>query len=151
MEDENIYQNIMDEKISKHFSLDNETLGKVKEFMKKYERDNFSESIVDLVNLGLANLGYTDKEKAKERFKFKENLTDVDFLTIPKDSKIIVYEIIKTLCQKSLDRNALRTNVLLEARVKGISSTKTIELLDRLKRNGEIYEPIKDSFKITEY
>ena len=151
MEDENIYQNIMDEKISKHFSLDNETLGKVKEFMKKYERDNFSESIVDLVNLGLANLGYTDKEKAKERFKFKENLTDVDFLIIPKDSKIIVYEIIKTLCQKSLDRNALRTNVLLEARVKGISSTKTIELLDRLKRNGEIYEPIKDSFKITEY
>ena len=151
MEDENIYQNIMDEKISKHFSLDNETLGKVKEFMKKYERDNFSESIVDLVNLGLANLGYTDKEKAKERFKFKENLTDVDFLIIPKDSKIIVYEIIKTLCQKSLDRNAHRTNVLLEARVKGISSTKTIELLDRLKRNGEIYEPIKDSFKITEY
>ena len=36
--------------------------------MKKNERDNFSESIVDLVNLGLANLGYTDKEKAKERF-----------------------------------------------------------------------------------
>lgn len=151
MEDENIYQNIKDEKISKHFSLDDETLGKVKEFMKKNERDNFSESIVDLVNLGLANLGYTDKEKAKERFTFKKDLTDIDLLTMPKDSKITVYEIIKSFCQKSLDRNAHRTNILLEARAKGISSTKTIELLERLKRNGEVYEPIKDSFKITEY
>jgi hypothetical protein len=151
MEDEELYQNINDEKISKSFSLDNETLGKVKQFMKKYDRYNFSESIADLVNLGLASLGYTDKDKTLDKFKLKGDLLDIDIFTMPKEPKKVVFEIIKTLSQKSINRNAHRTQILLEARAKGISSSKTTQLLDRLIRNGEIYEPIKDSFKISEY
>jgi hypothetical protein len=151
MVEEDIYQNIKNEEVSKSFSLDNETLDKIKEFMKKNDRYNFSESITDLINLGLAALGYTDKEKALDRFTFKGDLPDVDIFKIPKDSKMVVYEIIKKLSQKSIDRNAHRTQILLEARAKGISSSKTTQILEGLKRNAEIYEPIKDNFKISEY
>ena len=151
MDDENSYQNNKDEKIIKHFSVDNEILSRVKKFMKNNDRYNFNDSISDLINLGLADLGYSDKEKALDKISFKGDLREKDIFTIPIDSKKTVYKIIKTLCQKSQDRNAHRTNILIEARAKGISSTKTTEILERLKRNGEIYEPKKDSFKITKY
>jgi len=151
MQDEEIYYKNNDEKKSINFSIDNETINKVKQFMKKYERYNFNESISDLIYLGLANLGYTDKEKALDKFTFKGDSPDVDIFKMPIDSKKTVYQIIKTICQKSQDRNAHRTSILLEARAKGISSTKTTELLEKLKQNGEIYEPKKDGFKITEY
>jgi hypothetical protein len=151
MDYEEIDQNVYDEKLSKIFSLDDDTIVKIKEFMKKNDRYNLNESIRDLIDLGLATMGYTDKEKALDRFKYKGDSPDVDIFTLPKEPKKVVYEIIKTLSQKSIDRNAHRTQILLEARAKGISSSKTTQLLDRLIRNGEIYEPIKDNFKITEY
>ena len=123
-----------DKKISKQFSIENETLYKVEEFMKNYGRENFTKSISDLVYLGLANLGYTDKQKAKERFKFKGLIPAIDYTYLPKeDSDIVVYNIIKTLSQKSIERNAHRTQILLESRAKDISSGKTTEILDNLK------------------
>lgn len=151
MENKEIYQKNNDENISSNFSVEYETLTKVKQFMKKYKRYNFNETITDLINLGLANLGFNDKEKALEKFTFKGDSPAVDIFSMPIDSDKIVYQIIKTLSQKSQGRNAHRTNILLEARAKGISSTKTSELLEKLKLNGEIYEPKKDSFKISEY
>jgi hypothetical protein len=150
MEDEELYLNNKDGKILKNFSVDNKTLGKIKKFMKEYNRDNFSKSILDLVNLGLANLGYIDKGKAVERFAIDDKFPDVDFQTILKSPKQTVYGIIKTLSQKSLETNAHRTQILLEARGKGLSNKKTTDMLDLLKRSGEIYEPMKDNFKIAE-
>ncbi len=141
MDDEENYQNI----------LDSETLVRVKEFMKKHDRYNFNESITDLVNLGLANLGYTDKDKALDKFTYKDDLADIDIFTMPKEPYKVIFEIIRMLSQKSIDRNAHRTQILIEARSKGITSSKTTQILEKLKHNGQIYEPTKDSFKIMDY
>ena len=139
-----------EEKASEHLYLDNKTIDRVKEFMINYNRYNFNDSIIDLINLGLSNLGYFDKNKALERFSFKADLSDIDIFSMPKEPEKVIYEIIKILSQKSIKRNAHRTQILLEARAKGLSPSKTTQLLDRLIRNGEIYEPKKDSFKMTE-
>ena len=141
MEDEDYYKEILDSK----------TLFRVKEFMKKFDRYNFNESVTDLVNLGLANLGYMDKEKVLDKFNFKGDLADIDIFTMPKEPYKIVFEIIRMLSQKSVNRNAHRTQILIEARSKGITSSKTTQILEKLKRNGQIYEPTKDSFKIMDY
>ena len=110
-----------------------------------------SGTINDLVNLGLANLGYADKDKALDKFNFKGDLPDIDIFTMPKEPYKIILEIIRFLSQKSINRNAHRTQILIEARAKGISSSKTTQILEKLKDNGKIYEPIKDSFKIMDY
>jgi hypothetical protein len=141
MDNEENFQNI----------LDSETLVRVKEFMKKHDRYNFNESITDLVNLGLANLGYTDKEKALDKFAYNGDLADIDIFTMPKEPFKVIFDIIRMLSQKSIDRNAHRTQILIEARSKGITSSKTTQILEKLKHNGQIYEPIKDSFKIMDY
>ena len=151
MDDEGWNKN-NERKISKNFSLDNETLLKVKEFMDNYGREDFSNSISDLVFLGLSNLGYTDRKKAVDRIKFKEMTPATYFINLPfKDPKIAIYKIIKTLSQRSLERNAHRTEILLEARVEGISNEDISQILDDLKNSREIYEPKKDYFKLTEY
>jgi hypothetical protein len=151
MVNEDRYKKYDENKLSENFFLDNETLTLVKDFMKKYDRYNFNESIIDLINLGLTNLGYYDKERILERFTFKGDSPNIDIFTMPTEPEKVVFEIIKFLSQKSIDRNAHRTQILLEARTKGLSSSKTTQLLDRLIRNGEIYEPQKDCFKLIEY
>ena len=128
--------------------LDNYTMKKVKQFMKKHDRYNFNESISDLINLGLANLGYADKEKALEKFQINSDSSEVDIFKLPFNSEKIINEIIKTLCQKSMETNAHRTDILIESRSKGISPSKTTEILLKLKQKNVIYEPKKDYFKI---
>ena len=152
MDDEGwIYKN-KENKISKNFSIDDDTLLKVQEFMDNYGRENISKSISDLIYLGLSNLGYTDRKEAVDRIKFKNISPATDFTDLPfKDPKIAVYKIIKTLSQKSLERNAHRTEILLQARGEGITNQDTTNILEDLKNTREIYEPKKDYFKITEY
>lgn len=141
MDDEDYYKKI----------LNRETIEKVKEFMKKFDRYNFNESITDLINLGLANLGYADKDEVLDKFNIKGDLADFDIFTMPEDPFKVVFEIIRTLSQKSLNRNAHRTQILIEARSKGITSSKTNNILEKLKHNGQIYEPKKDHYKIMDY
>ena len=60
-------------------------------------------------------------------------------------------DIIQKLCSEAKDGNAARGDIIREAEIVGIESTKVEEALERLKRNGQIYEPMHGKYKITEY
>jgi replicative DNA helicase Mcm len=60
-------------------------------------------------------------------------------------------DIIKRLSTESTDGNAARGDIISEAEIDGMESSKVEEALDRLKRNGQIYEPIHGKYKVTEY
>jgi len=60
-------------------------------------------------------------------------------------------DIIQRLCSEAKDGNAARGDIIREAEIDGLESSKVEEALDRLKRNGQIYEPVHGKYKITEY
>ena len=62
-----------------------------------------------------------------------------------------IIDIIERLCNESKDGNALRGDIIRESEIDGLESSKVEEALDRLKRNGQIYEPVHGKYKITEY
>ncbi|MFH1101424.1 MAG: minichromosome maintenance protein MCM [Methanobacteriota archaeon] len=62
-----------------------------------------------------------------------------------------IIDIIKRISKESTEGNAARTDIISEAEIQGIESSKVDEVLDRLKRNGQIYEPAHGKFKVTEY
>ena len=62
-----------------------------------------------------------------------------------------IMDIIQRLCNEAKDGNALRGDVIQEAEIEGLESSRVEEALDRLKRNGQIYEPMHGKYKITEY
>ena len=62
-----------------------------------------------------------------------------------------IMDIIQKLCNESKDGNAFRGDIIRESEIDGLESSKVEEALDRLKRNGQIYEPMHGKYKITEY
>ncbi len=62
-----------------------------------------------------------------------------------------IIDIIHKLSNESKDGNAIRGDVIREAEIEGLESGKVEEALDRLKRQGQIYEPVHGKYKITEY
>jgi len=62
-----------------------------------------------------------------------------------------IIDIIQRLSNESKDGNALRGDIIRESEIEGIESGKVEDALDRLKRNGQIYEPVHGKYKITEY
>ena len=62
-----------------------------------------------------------------------------------------IIDIIQRLSNESKDGNALRADIIRESEIEGLESGKVEEALDRLKRNGQIYEPVHGKYKITEY
>ena len=62
-----------------------------------------------------------------------------------------IMDIIQRLCNEAKDGNAMRGDVIRESEIEGLESGKVEEALDRLKRNGQIYEPVHGKYKITEY
>jgi replicative DNA helicase Mcm len=62
-----------------------------------------------------------------------------------------IIDLIKRLCNESADGNASRGDIISEAEIEGMESRKVEEALDRLKRNGQIYEPTHGKYKVTEY
>ena len=61
-----------------------------------------------------------------------------------------IIDIIQKLCNASEDGNATRSDIVSEAEIQGIESSKVEGALDRLKRNGQIYEPIHGKYRVTE-
>ncbi len=61
-----------------------------------------------------------------------------------------IIDIIQKLCNASEDDNATRSDIVSEAEIQGIESSKVEGALDRLKRNGQIYEPIHGKYRVTE-
>jgi len=62
-----------------------------------------------------------------------------------------IIDLVKRLCDESPDGNASRGDIISEAEIEGMESRKVEEALDRLKRNGQIYEPSHGKYRITEY
>jgi replicative DNA helicase Mcm len=60
-------------------------------------------------------------------------------------------DIVQRLSNEAKDGNAARGDIIREAEIEGLESGKVEEALDRLKRNGQIYEPVHGKYKITEY
>jgi replicative DNA helicase Mcm len=67
------------------------------------------------------------------------------------DRMRIIMDIIKRLGDESKDGNASRGDIIRESEIDGLESRKVEEALDRLKRQGQIYEPIHGKYKITGY
>jgi replicative DNA helicase Mcm len=60
-------------------------------------------------------------------------------------------DIIRRLSNEAKDGAALRSDIIREAEIEGTESSKVEDALDRLKRNGQIYEPSHGKYKVTEY
>jgi len=67
------------------------------------------------------------------------------------DRMRILMDLIQRLCNETKDGNASRADIIQEGEIEGLESSKVEEALDRLKRNGQIYEPVHGKYKITEY
>ncbi len=62
-----------------------------------------------------------------------------------------IMDIIQRVSDESKDGNAARGDIIREAEIDGLESSKVEDALDRLKRNGQIYEPVHGKYRITEY
>jgi len=62
-----------------------------------------------------------------------------------------IIDIISRLGNEAKDGNAVRGDIIRESEIEGLESGKVEEALDRLKRQGQIYEPVHGKYKITEY
>jgi len=60
----------------------------------------------------------------------------------------IILDIIQRLCTESTDDTAARGDIISEAEIQGIESRKVEEVLDRLNRNGQIYEPSHGKYRL---
>ena len=61
-----------------------------------------------------------------------------------------IIDLIKRLCKESPDGSAARSDIISEAEISGIESSKVEGALDRLKRNGQIYEPMHGKYRVTD-
>ncbi|MCK5458278.1 MAG: hypothetical protein KAI20_00175, partial [Thermoplasmatales archaeon] len=61
-----------------------------------------------------------------------------------------IIDLIKRLCNESPDGSAARGDIISEAEISGIESSKVEGALDRLKRNGQIYEPMHGKYRVTD-
>ena len=87
----------------------------------------------------------------KETGKFDIDIIATGISHSQHDRMRTIIDIIHRLCDETKDGNASRNDIIIEAETNGIPAEKVKEVLDRLKRNGQIYEPIHDKYKITEY
>jgi replicative DNA helicase Mcm len=60
----------------------------------------------------------------------------------------VILDVIQRLCTESTDDSAARGDIINEAEIQGIESRKVEEVLDRLNRNGQIYEPSHGKYRL---
>ena len=60
-----------------------------------------------------------------------------------------IIDIIERICDASEDGNASRADIIREAEIEGIESSKVEDAVDRLKRNGQIYEPTHEKYRLS--
>jgi replicative DNA helicase Mcm len=87
----------------------------------------------------------------RETGKFDIDIIATGISHTQHDRMRTIMDIIQRLSSESKDGNALRGDIIRESEIEGLESSKVEEALDRLKRNGQIYEPVHGKYKITEY
>ena len=60
-----------------------------------------------------------------------------------------IIDIIQKLCDASEDGNADRNDIIREAEIDGVESGKVEDAVDRLRRNGQIYEPSHGKYRLS--
>jgi len=60
-----------------------------------------------------------------------------------------IIDIIQKLCDASEDGNAERNDIIREAEIDGVESGKVEDAVDRLRRNGQIYEPSHGKYRLS--
>jgi len=87
----------------------------------------------------------------RETGKFDIDIIATGISHTQHDRMRTIMDIIQRLSSEAKDGNALRGDIIRESEIQGLESSKVEEALDRLKRNGQIYEPVHGKYKITEY
>jgi replicative DNA helicase Mcm len=87
----------------------------------------------------------------RETGKFDIDIIATGISHTQHDRMRTIMDLIQRLSSESKDGNALRGDIIRESEIEGLESSKVEEALDRLKRNGQIYEPVHGKYKITEY
>jgi replicative DNA helicase Mcm len=87
----------------------------------------------------------------RETGKFDIDIIATGISHTQHDRMRTIMDIIQRLSNESKDGNAMRGDIIRESEIEGLESGKVEDALDRLKRNGQIYEPVHGKYKITGY
>jgi len=95
-----------------------------------------------------------DKKKLKEHKhglkatlqNIFNNVTNIELQETRRES---IKDIVKKLCNESKKDYAITERIIREAELQGLEPDITILILERLKRHGEIYEPVKNGYRLT--
>jgi replicative DNA helicase Mcm len=87
----------------------------------------------------------------RETGKFDIDIIATGISHTQHDRMRTIIDIITRLSTEAKDGNAPRADIIREAEMEGVETSRVEEALDRLKRNGQIYEPVHGKYKITEY
>ena len=60
-----------------------------------------------------------------------------------------VLDIIQQICNESKEGYASKSEILTEAEAHGMDADKVRGIIDKMKRNGQIYEPAHDRYRLT--
>lgn len=87
----------------------------------------------------------------RETGKFDIDIIATGFSHTQHERMRMLIDIIQRVSNESKDGNAPRSDIIREAEIQGLESSRVEEALDRLKRNGQIYEPMHGKYRVTEY
>ena len=94
--------------------------------------------------------GHLDTEKDTEYI----TNTDIDIIASGISHSLhermdMILDIIRRLCDETADGSASRSDIISEAEIQGIVSDRIEGALDRLSRNGQIYEAIHGKYRVS--
>ncbi len=103
-----------------------------------------AERAISIINEYLRRVGMD-----RETGKFDIDIIATGFSHSQHERMRSILDIIKQICEESDDKNAARNDIVIEAEAHGLEAKKVEDALDRLKRNGQIYEPVHGKYKLT--
>ena len=141
--------NIGRERVSKSFTMEIATLEKIHEYMDKTGLDNFTQTINELITIGLESQGIEGLEPKQDTGKFDIDIITTGISHTQQSRMRSIIDIIQKLCDASEDGNADRNDIIREAEIDGVESGKVEDAVDRLRRNGQIYEPSHGKYRLS--
>ena len=132
--------------MEKHQNLSKSFEFKIAAEAEVYIKNNDAQKAIELVDYCLNQIA-----KDSETGKIDIDIIATGISHSQHDRMRTLMDIIQRLCDESKDGNAVRNDIIIEAETNGLPADKVKEALDRLKRNGQIYEPMHNRYKITEY
>jgi len=126
-------------------------LEKVESILYDKLRESLPEEIKKLDNKSIKDWLLKQKEDDKETGKFDIDIIATGINHIQHEQMCKIVDIIQKLSNETKNNLAIRDNIIREAEIEGLEPSKVEEAIERLKRNGQIYEPEKNKYKTTEY